>query len=344
MTILAEHFDVVIGVDTHKHTHTFAALNSATGTHIGSITTAATPDGFTAATQQMTRLAGRDASLLWAVEGCGSWGRQLVNWLHDRNQPVVEVERPKRPKRHMGAKTDDIDAVRAARETIGADRTATPKTIADRDLLAATQTARNSAVDAATDAERQLLALLVTAPAATADQLRGLNTTQLVTELSRPRRKPGNDYETIMMLLAKRIVTLRTEADTLKQTISDLVTRTAPALLDLHGVGPITAAIVICAWGQPGRIRNEAAFAMFAGTAPIPASSGLTNRHRLNRSGDRRLNSAIHIIAVTRLRSEDRTKTYANKRKNEGKTDRDIRRCIKNYIARELYKTLEQTH
>ena len=154
--MLAEHFDVVIGVDTHKHTHSYAALNPATGGQTAACTEPATPAGFATAAASIVEAAGvSEPRVLWAVEGCGSWGRQLVGWLRDHDQAVVEVERPKRPKRHMGAKTDDIDAVRAAREVLAADRLPIPKAAGDRDLLAAVQTARNSAISAATDAERQ---------------------------------------------------------------------------------------------------------------------------------------------------------------------------------------------
>jgi transposase len=342
--MLAEHFDVVIGVDTHKHTHTYASLNPATGAVLASCTEPATPTGFAAAASLMIKASGLvEPRVLWAVEGCGSWGRQLLAWLHDHDQAVVEIERPKRPKRHMGAKTDDIDAVRAAREALAADRLPVPKAAGDRDLLAAVQTARNSSIAAATDAERQLHALLTTAPSEVAERFRGLKTPAVIAELTRPHRKPAGAFEATMIILAKRVVALREEADQHKATIGELVAKIAPALLELCGVGPIIAATVICAWGQPGRIRNDAAFAMLAGTAPIPASSGVTNKHRLNRFGDRKLNSAIHIIAVTRLRSDTRTQSYANKRKAEGKSDRDIRRCLKRYITRELFHTLETT-
>lgn len=186
-------------------------------------------------------------------------------------------------------------------------------------------------------------ALVTTAPSEIAERFRGLKTPAVLAELTRVRRKPVAAFEATMITLARRVVALRDEADRQKNTISELVAKTAPALLELCGVGPIIAATVICAWGQPGRIRNDAAFAMLAGTAPIPASSGVTNKHRLNRFGDRKLNSAIHIVAVTRLRSDPRTQSYANRRKAEGKSDRDIRRCLKRYITRELFRTLEQT-
>ena len=166
------------------------------------------------------------------------------------------------------------------------------------------QTARNTAIDAATDAERQLHALITTAPSEVAERFRGLKTTAVIAELTRPRRKPVGSFEATMTTLAKRVVALRDGADRHKETIGELAAKTAPALLELCGVGPIIAAKVIFSWGQPGRLRNDVAFAGLAGAALIPASSGVTSKHRLNRFGDRKLNSAIHIIAITRLRSE----------------------------------------
>jgi transposase len=114
-----------------------------------------------------------------------------------------------------------------------------------------------------------------------------------------------------------------------------------PDLLQLTGVGPIVAATVLTAWSHPGRCRDDAAFAMLAGVAPIPASSGKTVRHRLNRSGDRQLNRALHTVVLTRLQRDERTRAYAGRRRAQGKTDREIKRCLKRYIARELYRRLE---
>lgn len=348
MNSLAEDFDVVIGVDTHRDTHTFAVLVVLTGAHIHTITVPADPAGFEAAVESIGTATEVDrARWCWAIEGCGSWGRSLFAWLHAGDARVVEIERPKRPHRHMGAKNDDLDAVRAAREALAAQRLPEPKTPGSKDFLAALMAVRNSAVDAATDAERQLHALITTAPELIANRLRGLTTRRIIasctgTEWVFPDT-PTTAYAAVMSALARRVTALRAEADHYKTMITEHVEAVKPELLNIVGVGPIVAATVLCSWGQPGRIRNEAAFAMLAGTAPIPASSGLTTRHRLNRFGDRRLNSAIHTVAVTRLRCDERTKTYAKGRRAEGKTDRDIRRCLKRYITRELFRILEQT-
>lgn len=348
MSSLAEDFDVVIGVDTHRDTHTFAVLVALTGAHIHTITVPADQAGFAVAVASIGTLTQVDSGRwCWAIEGCGSWGRSLFMWLRDRDARVVEIERPKRPHRHMGAKSDDLDAVRAAREALAAQRLPEPKTPGSKDFLAALMTVRNSAVAAATDAERQLHALITTAPEPLASRLRGLTTPRIIvictsTDWVFPDTHT-TAYAGVMTALARRVTALRAEADHYKTMITEHVETVKPELLKIVGVGPIVAATVLCSWGQPGRIRNEAAFAMLAGTAPIPASSGLTTRHRLNRFGDRRLNSAIHTVAVTRLRCDERTKTYAKGRLAQGKTDRDIRRCLKRYITRELFRILEQT-
>ncbi len=124
------------------------------------------------------------------------------------------------------------------------------------------------------------------------------------------------------------------------KTLSQLVDSLAPNLQHRTGVGPVTAAQILVAWSHPGRVRNDAAFAALAGTCPLPASSGQRTRHRLNRGGDRALNSAIHSIAITRWRCCPKTRDYIDRRRAEGKTDREIRRCLKRYITRELHKAL----
>lgn len=142
---------------------------------------------------------------------------------------------------------------------------------------------------------------------------------------------------------AQRVQTLQAEARDLEGEIISLVRQMAPELLELQGVGPITAAQVLVSWSHPGRFRSEAAFASFAGVSPIPASSGLTNRHRINRSGDRQLNRALHTITLIRMRLDPATKTYVARRISEGKTSRDAQRCLKRAICRQLFKILERS-
>lgn len=342
MTILSEQVDVVIGIDSHKQTHT-AAIVTANGAHQATVTIPTTPAGFEQLHRQAVAAGNRRC---WAIEGCGSYGHGLVAWLHERGERVIEVDRPKRPKRRMGRKTDEIDAVRAAREALTADRHGTPRAHGRRDALAAAHAARRSAITAATDAERQLLAFVVTAPEHLAAKLRGHTTHQIVSICARWRPDIITDpstrtIATTMRRVARRITDLRDEADEHQQVITAITAEWRPDLLRQVGVGPIVAGVVLAAWSHPGRIHSEGAFAMIAGCAPIPASSGLTDKHRLNPFGDRQLNAAIHVIYLTRMRQHPPTQAYIERRRAQGKTARDIRRCVKRYIARELFQLLE---
>jgi len=342
MAMLADIVDVVIGVDTHKHTHTAAAVNTA-GAVLEHVTEATDPDGYAA----LLALADRHASLrVWAIEGANSYGAGLARFLTDRGEWVIELDRPARPTRRNGAKSDQIDAVRAARDALAREHLTVPRGDNERAALAARLTARRSAVEAATDAQRQLHALVVTAPEVLRGRLRGKTTTEMIRVCARLRVDARWDLltrETAIVLrnLAQRTRHLHTEARHHEHAILTIVRNWRPDLLNVAGIGPIVAATVLCAWSHPGRIRSDAAFAMLAGTAPIPASSGLTNRHRLNRSGDRQLNRAIHTIMLTRWRLDPATHAYAAHRRTQGKTDREIKRCLKRYITRQLYRQLE---
>jgi transposase len=260
---------------------------------------------------------------------------------------VIELDRPTRPARRGGRKSDVIDAERAARDALARTRLAAPKTGPERAALAALLTARRSAVAAATTAQRQLRALVITAPEPVRSRFRG-HTTQGMIEIAAKVRPSSAtaDVETFTVLsalraLARRIRALETEARDHERALRAIVRSWRPDLLDLCGVGPIVAAVVLTAWSHPGRVRSDAAFALLAGAAPIPASSGKTVRHRLNRAGNRQLNRALHTIALSRLRYDPDTRAYAERRRAEGKTDREIKRCLKRYIARQLYRQLE---
>lgn len=342
MSVLAELVDTVIGVDPHKSTHTAAFVAAATGKKLASRTVSADPRGFAALVDIADEYTG---SRCWVIEGCGSWGRGLAAWLIDRGETVREIDSPRRAARRMGKKDDDLDATRAAREALGRDDLAEPRGMGDRDALAALLLARRSAVEMANDTERQLHALAATCPERLAQRLRGLKTHRLVTTCATWRPAGDRSVVTIaqaMRTMARRIQDLRAEADVHESRVESTVRSWRPELLDLVGVGPIVAATLLTVWSHPRRFRHEAAFAMVAGVAPIPASSGLITRHRLNRRGDRRLNSALHIVAIQRQRHDPRTRAYFDKRRADGKTDRDIRRCLKRYIAREVFGVLEK--
>jgi len=344
MSMLAELVEVVIGVDTHSQTHTAAVLDARTGGVLARATVTADPDGYA----ELVALAQEHAGLrAWAMEGAGGYGAGLARHLADAEELVIELDRPKRPARRAGAKSDPIDAERAARDALARAQLAQPKTGAERAALQMRLTARRAAVEAASAAQRQLLAMVITSPEAVRGRFRGQTTRVMITTAAglRPGASSG-DVEVITALtvlreLARRIRFLETEALDHEKAIRTIVGSWRPDLLELTGVGPIVAATVLTAWSHPGRCRSDAAFAMLAGVAPIPASSGKTVRYRLNRSGDRQLNRALHTVVLSRLQRDERTRAYADRRRAQGKTDREIKRCLKRYIARELYRRLE---
>jgi transposase len=343
MSMLADVVDVVIGVDTHKHTHTAAVVMAGTGAAVAEQTVPTDGTGYAA----LVALADRHRGVrVWAVEGTGGYGAGLTRFLTARGEQVIEVDRPHRPARRSGAKSDPIDAVRAARDALARTQVGQPRAGGDRAALALRLTARRSAVDAATDATCQLHALITAAPEPLRAQLRHHSTRQLVTVCAHLEPVAGADPHTVTTIdvarhLAQRILTVRAEARHHEHAITAIVRTWRPDLLEEFGVGPIVAAVVLCAWSHPGRCRNDAAFAALAGVAPLPASSGQTVRYRLNRGGDRQLNRALHIITIHRMRHDPVTRAYTQRRQTEGKTDREIRRCLKRYIARQLYHQLE---
>jgi transposase len=343
MAMLADLVELVIGVDTHKQTHTAAVVQAVSGAVVEQVTIAATPAGY----QQLLRLANRHhGRRVWAIESTGGYGAGLTRFLQANAEQVVELDRPKRAARRHGAKSDPLDATRAAREALAREQLAQPRAAGHRAALSVRLTARRSAVQAATDAQRQLHALVVAAPDSLRSRLRALTTPRLVSTCGRLRQGTDPDPETAatvasLRALARRIQLLNAEIAEHSRAITTLVRAWRPDLLTPCGVGPIVAATVLCTWSHPGRCRSDAAFAMLGGAAPIPASSGQTVRVRLNRSGDRHLNQALHLIVLTRLRYDPATRAYAQRRRAEGKTNREIRRCLVRYVARQLYRLLK---
>jgi transposase len=343
-TPLSAVVDVVIGVDTHVHTHSAAVVHAVTGAVLDQVTVAADGEGYA----ELVEFADRHAVLrAWAVEGTSSHGRGLCALLLERGEEVVELNRPVRAKRRNGVKSDPMDAVRAAREALGRPRLGAPRAGGDRQALANLQVARRSAVNGAGTAQRQLFSLVLVAPEPLRARFCDLKTTQMVAAAAKLRHHDSHDTETrytitAMKTLARRITLLQQEATELEHDIDTVVKSWRPDLLAEPGIGPILAAVILCAWSHPGRIHSEAGFAMLGGVAPIPANSGQTiNRHRLNCYGDRRLNRALHTIAIVRTRTDQRTRDYIERRTTEGKTPREIRRCLKRYIIRDLYRLLE---
>jgi transposase len=343
MTMLAELVDVVIGVDTHKHTHTAAVVTAVTGAVPEDLTVDTDPGGYA----ELVALADRHSGLrAWSIEGTGSYGAGLLRFLAERGELVIELDRPDRPARRNGAKSDRIDAVRAGREALAREHLAQPRAAGERAALAVLLAARRSAVDASAVAQQQLQSFVVAAPEQLRDRFRDQSTLVMTTTATRLRTNQSWDietrtYATVLRDLGRRIKAMQAEADAHEKNIIAVIKSWRPDLLAQQGVGPIVAATVLCAWSHPGRCRNEAAFANLAGVAPIPASSGLTTRHRLNRRGDRQLNRALHVVVLSRLHYDPATRAYADRRRAEGKTEREIKRCLKRYIARQLYRQLE---
>jgi transposase len=344
LTDLREVVDVVIGVDTHVHTHSAAALDARTGGVLDEITVEATADGY----EQLVGFADEYAALrAWAIEGTGGHGAGLARHLARGEEVVVELDRPERAKRRNGAKSDPLDAIRAAREALARTRLGTPRNSGDRQALAVLLAARRSAVNSATDAQRQVFSLVIAAPEPIRERFRGQKLPVMIKTAAGLRSHSSWDVETTVTVatlrsLARRARSLGEEAAEHEKTILRIVRSWRPDLLEQLGVGPIVAATVLCAWSHAGRIHSEAAFAMLAGVAPIPANSGqVTTRHRLNRYGDRQLNRALHTIVLSRIRYHQPTRDYLARRTTEGKTSREIKRCLKRYIARDLYRLLE---
>lgn len=344
LTDLREMVDVVIGVDTHVLTHSAAVVKVATGAVIDEITVAATAEGY----RELVEFADQHAALrVWAIEGTGSHGSGLTRHLDHGGEFVIELDRPQRVKRRNGAKSDSLDAIRAAREALARQRLGTPRRTGDRQALSVLLASRRSAVEAAGVAQRQLFSLVIAAPEPLRRRFADQTVAAMVATAARLRTSPGWDTETTttaltLRTLARRVRSLTAEATEHEKAIKAIVTAWRPDLLAQVGIGPIVAATVLCAWSHPGRIHSEAAFAMLAGVAPIPANSGQTTaRYRLNRHGDRQLNRALHTVITTRITCHQPTRDYLTRRTAEGKTPREIKRCLKRYLARDLYRLLE---
>src|SRR5215218_10361755 len=281
----------------------------------------------------------------FAIEGAGSFGAGLTRVLRRAGERVLEVGRLRRERR-SGGKTDALDAVRAARSVLAQTKLVEPRAGGEREALRALMAAREGAVNAKRAGLCQLRDLLITTAEPLRSELRPLTRAQLLRRLEAARPDRRRDLElrgTLQALraLARRVQQLTAEERELAGEIEALTRTLAPQLLEQPGVGPLAAAQLVISWSHPGRIRSEAAFARLAGCAPIPASSGLTIRHRLDRSDDRRLNRALHMVLVTRRRAHAPTIAYIQRRTHEGKTSREAIRCLKRYLARSLYRLLE---
>jgi transposase len=333
---------VTVGVDTHLDLHVAAVVDQ-TGRLLDT-------KGFPASTR------GYVALVTWAerygpverigVEGTGTYGAGLTRFVRAYGLRVVEVNRPDRSLRRRHGKSDPIDAQAAARATQAGVATTAPKTREGQvEMIRVLRVARRGAMKARVAAAEQLYGVLYSAPEELRQPLLGLKTKALVATCAAMRPGPLTSAtaatKASLRTLARRWQQLQAELTQLDRQLQELVAAVAPALVALPGVGVDTAGqLLVTAGDNPQRLRSEASFAHLCGTAPIPASSGRTHRHRLNRGGDRRANHALWRIALVRMRCHPPTRAYVQRRTNQGLSKLDVMRCLKRYIAREVYHHL----
>lgn len=343
MTIMTDQqLDVIAGVDTHGETH-HAAVIDPLGRHLADQEFPASGTGYR---RLLSWLRGHGTVTAVGIEGTGAYGAELARVLARAGLRVIEVDRPDRKTRRLKGKSDPIDAYAAATAVASGRATGSPKT---RDgiveAIRALRVPRRSAVKSRTQAINQARQLLITAPEALRAHLRGLSVRQLATACARLRPDnlagPTGATKAALRSLGRRILALGEEIADLDAELKALTAQAAPTLLARRGVGPEVAGQLLATAGDnPDRLRSEAAFAHLCGVAPIPASSGRRDRHRLNRGGDRAANHALHTIALSRMRWDPRTRTYVERRTEQGLSKKDIMRCLKRHIAREIYRAL----
>lgn len=336
---------VVIGVDTHKELHVAVALDEL-GRRLGSITVQTTTAGYR---RLVEWAASHGPVATFGVEGTGSYGAGLARHLRRGGYAVIEVIRPNRQARRRNGKSDPADAEAAARAVLSGEATGSPKAGDDLvEMIRVLRVARSTAMKARTQALNALKSLVVTAPAELRDQLRCLSARDLVATAARLRA--GRETTTVavtktsLRFLAHRYQNLDSEIVLLDRQLAEFTAEASPQLSEVFGVGAdVAGALLVAAGDNPERLRSEAAFAMLCGAAPVEASSGKTVRHRLNRGGDRQANSALYRVVIVRLRYHAATRAYAERRTAQGLSKPEIIRCLKRYVAREIYRILRDT-
>lgn len=332
------------GVDTHRDEHVAAIVDSI-GSVIATRSFSATADGY-----QRLRwwLHAHGKVVLVGIEGTGAYGAGLQRDLHEHDIQTREIDRPDRKRRRALGKSDPLDAISAAKAVLSGERIVEPKRRDGRvEAMRNLRIAKRSAIDQRAVAQRQMRNIVVTAPDELRARLRGLPSSKLVAHCVALRPRVARVGEPIiaaqiaLRALARRHQALTDELSELDELIEQLVRETKPELLEQFGVGiDVASQLLVSAGENPDRLKSEAAFAMLCGVAPIPASSGQRCRHRLNRGGDRQANRAIHTIVVVRKSHDKRTQAYIERRTREGLSPREITRCLKRYVARDIYRLL----
>lgn len=337
--------DVILGVDTHKHTHTAAVI-----TCLGALRATASFPATAAGYRDLVGWArGFGTPRRAGVEGTGSYGAALARHLRSERVEVIEVNQPDKATRRRRGKTDALDAEAAAHAVLSGRATATAKAgDGPVEMLRMFKLAKASAVKARTQAINQLKAVLVGADPQLREGLSGLRTSTLVRHCASLDATTSGDVLSAaaytLRLLARRVLALSVEVNDLEQRMTEAVAARVPRLLERPGIGPDNAAALLITVGDnPERLRSEASFASLCGVSPVEASSGQTTRHRLNSGGDRQANAALYRIALSRLRWDQPTRDYMRRRISEGKTRREVVRCLKRYIAREVHHIVTQS-
>ena len=330
------------GVDTHLDVHVAAALDERGGL-LGVESFPTTVAGYQRLVSWLRAFG--DVELV-GVEGTGSYGAGLTRFLHRHRLAVVEVDRPNRQRRRRRGKSDPQDAISAARAAQSGDSCGLAKSRdGNVESMRVLRVARNSARRSRTQALNQMRALITTAPDEIRSELRDLNAHHLLQRASSYRPGQRRDVNAVcrftLRTLARRAIALEAEITEIDKLLTELAADTAPELVAINGVGTdVATALLVAAGDNPERLRNEATFAHLCGVAPIDASSGKHERHRLNRGGDRQANSALWHIVITRMVCDQRTRDYIARRLDEGRTKKEAMRCLKRYIAREIYHQL----
>jgi transposase len=340
--IADDDLEVTLGIDTHLDEHAAAVLDPV-GRVLGTASFPATSDGY----ERLVTWASSFGLVTRAgVEGTGSYGAGIARFLQGTGVEVIEVTRAARMDRRHQEKTDPLDAQAAAMIVLAGRATARPKQRSGIvESIRLLRVARQTAVKARSQAVIQIKSILVGAPDELRAQLRSLKTSELVDRCAAARPGSGRDPLTItrrvLRSIARRYRALDDEITQLEADLAALVALAAPRLLAQHSVGRETAAKLLTVAGDnPDRLRSHAAFAALCGASPVEATSGKSSRHRLNRGGDRQANNALYTIAMVRMQHHSETKAYVARRTAEGKTRREIRRCLMRNLARRLYPLL----